>query len=133
MILTQKVLSIFLFLSLFGIYGCTYNKIEAPKQGPCDQFIGRVCESKANVLYSNVVPVSENVGCNGCHDGSLLNAPKLNTHESISAYLSDCNKRAIFENSIKFTGVYPMPKGGPKMSDADINLLLNWICQGARR
>ncbi|HRH33751.1 MAG TPA: hypothetical protein PKY12_01785 [Catalimonadaceae bacterium] len=120
-------------MGLFAILmGCAYNSKEKPDD-PCNQFTGVACDSTVKYTYSGQInTLMDDQGCNGCHDGNTGDSPKLDTQKDLIAYVSDCKNRAKFEAAIRHTSDRPMPKGADKMSDADIEKFLKWICQGAK-
>lgn len=120
-------------LAIFAVWlvSCAYNAKE--NLDPCAQYLTISCDTTTKYTYSGEIGVlMEDQGCNACHEDNVGDSPKLNTQADLIAYVTDCQKRAKFETAIQFTGAHPMPKGGPKMADADIQKFLAWICQGAK-
>jgi hypothetical protein len=65
--------------------------------------------------------------CVGCHA-----YPNASAQVELSGYIGV--KNAINQGLLKsldHSGYYPMPKGGAKLSDCEINQVRNWIQRGA--
>lgn len=119
-------------LAFLVFYSCAYKSKEV-NPDPCAVFQNVACDTTTKYTYDgHIFDLMENNGCNGCHDSNNGDSPKLDTKADLIAFVTDCNKRAKFEAAVKYTGSRPMPKGGPKMDDADIQKVLAWICQGAK-
>ena len=114
---------IILSLLTLVLAGCYYDVEEQlyPATGPCET---------AGVTYSNtVLPLLQSNGCMGCHSGG---APSGNI--SLDGYN---NVRTVALNG-KFYGAIshsagfsPMPQGGNKMNNCNINKIKAWIDAGA--
>lgn len=128
----QRLLTVIPLAFFTGfVASCAYNAKE--NLDPCAQFKSISCDTTSKYTYSGEISVlMEDNGCNACHQDNAGDSPKLDTQADLIAYVSDCQKRTKFETAIQFTGAHPMPKGGPKMADADIQKFLAWICQGAK-
>jgi cytochrome c5 len=112
-----------LALFLAGISSCSYHYQEEEKIAPEPP----ACDTTTAYVFANVQPVFD-AKCKSCHDGG---SPDLSDYTTYKNYIS--SDRSKFESAIRFTGLHPMPQGGPKLPDSDICTILNWIKQGAKQ
>ena len=89
-----------------------------------------ICDS-LDVLYTNdIEPLLADNGCSGiyCHGGGA-GGFTMSDYTSVKTSAQDPK----FLKAIRHeTGVSPMPKGGGKLSDAEIQLIECWIQNGYR-
>lgn len=113
------------FVVAFALNGCYKDNAEElyPGVSQCDT---------SNVTYSGTVSaiLTKNCAFSGCHTSN--NKPNVGGYAFDSyqeTILAVPNKKLI--NSIKHvSGTSPMPKGGAKLVDCDINKITAWINQG---
>jgi uncharacterized membrane protein len=119
----MRLLSYKLILSLL-ILGCNYREEKI---------------SKGFNLESSFLSVSEQVfkpNCYSCHSGSepaagidLSNYSKLVNPEMGLITFGDPLNSTLYLNVQSGR----MPPGGPRLSDAEIKMIFNWIEQGAKQ
>jgi hypothetical protein len=119
-----KNFSFLVLISISILSGCAYNKLEEVKvNAPVN-----TCDTTIKYTYSDVEPIFNGKGCIGCH--SFGQEPELKDLQSFKAFINSNKER--FEKSVKFEGNHPMPKGGPKLPQDEINKILLWVCQGTK-
>jgi hypothetical protein len=114
----MKYLIVILSLLLTG---CYYDKEE--------ELYGVVNCDTSNVNYSaTITGILNNYGCTGCHSG---NAPSGNIGLQDFTSVKNAAQSGKLLGAIQHnSGFSPMPKGGGKMSDCDINKIKAWIDAG---
>ena len=107
---------------MVSISACYYDVEEELYPGviPCDS---------SNVTYAAKVLPIITFNCFGCHSASVASGNViLEGHSNLKTYAD--NGRLI--GSITHApGFSPMPKGGNKLSECDINIIQAWITSGA--
>jgi uncharacterized membrane protein len=84
------------------------------------------CDSAVSGFSAVIQPMMTKY-CVGCHA-----YPNASAQVELSGYIGV--KNAINQGLLKsmdHSGYYPMPKGGAKLSDCEINQVRNWIQRGA--
>ena len=84
------------------------------------------CDSAVSGFTAVIQPMMTKY-CEGCHA-----YPNASAQVELSGYIGV--KNAINQGLLKsmdHSGYYPMPKGGAKLSDCEINQVRNWIQRGA--
>jgi uncharacterized membrane protein len=84
------------------------------------------CDSAVSGFTAVIQPMMTKY-CVGCHA-----YPNASAQVELSGYIGV--KNAINQGLLKsldHSGYYPMPKGGAKLSDCEINQVRNWIQRGA--
>lgn len=84
------------------------------------------CDSAVSGFTAVIQPMMTKY-CVGCHA-----YPNTSAQVELSGYIGV--KNAINQGLLKsldHSGYYPMPKGGAKLSDCEINQVRNWIQRGA--
>jgi mono/diheme cytochrome c family protein len=84
------------------------------------------CDSAVSGFTAVIQPMMTKY-CGGCHA-----YPNASAQVELSGYIGV--KNAINQGLLKsldHSGYYPMPKGGAKLSDCEINQVRNWIQRGA--
>ena len=122
----KNILIAFILLFCLGILNSCYYD-EPPKPLPF------VC---AEVSYStHIMPIFENLcSTSGCHDGTR--EPNLEAEVSWNAlrsggYINTTNPEvSSLYRAVDFLE-NPMPPGGPKLTDLNIELILCWMSEGA--
>lgn len=112
------ILSIILF---GGISSCKWDSEE-------ELFDNTSCDT-TDVRYSLVIkPILEDQ-CVGCHNAGFMSGDvNLETHKDVLVYV----KNGLLMGTIKHEpGFSPMPKGGQKFSDCQIQQLQAWINKGS--
>jgi hypothetical protein len=85
------------------------------------------CDS-TNVTYTNSIAPIIQAWCLGCHSGSNpANGLSLETYDQVVAC---ANSGRLMGAILQESGYYPMPKGGNKLSQCEINLFQKWINTG---
>jgi hypothetical protein len=122
----MKKILIFMFIC-FAIAvtfsGCYYDKAEQVYPQPS------VCDT-VNMKYSiDVVPILQ-ANCYVCHGGTASGSAgrKFDTHALLSNYVANGKLVKAITHS---PGATPMPYNLPKMSDCNINKILDWVNRGA--
>ena len=112
-----------MFLLAISYSGCYYDKADLvypPSSVTCDT---------SHVTYSMTVSGIIALNCSSCHGGTaaLGGGIQLDTYTGLSAWA----KNGHLVNDIEQNpGSDPMPKGGSKLSNCDINQIIVWINQG---
>ena len=116
-----KFIYVFLF-TLFIISSCTYYNEE-------ELFPNEVCDT-SNITYTiDILPIFEQ-NCYSCHSSS---APVIYGNfnlEDFSNIQREIDNGNLLRNIKHDPAGIPMPKGGTKLSDCNINKIENWINQG---
>jgi len=104
--------------------GCYYDVEEElyPYTGNCDT---------ASVQYSaTIVPIIQSGGCLGCHSGSTPSGNiLLETYAQVKSLALNGRLIGAISHS---AGYSPMPQGGNKLSECNINRIRAWINEGAQ-
>lgn len=117
----------FLILVFIGItvFSCTNRKevVEYPVSTPCDTTTSRFSVEVKDVFDRH---------CIRCHGASVANTlgggTNLQNHAIVRAYATT----GILLSSVTFApGGNPMPKGGSKIPECDINKIRAWINRGS--
>jgi hypothetical protein len=84
------------------------------------------CDSSQFTFSKSILPLM-NKYCVGCHStGNSSAAVDVSSYAGVKSSIS----KGLMK-SLDHTGYYPMPKGGSKLSDCEINQVKNWINAGA--
>jgi hypothetical protein len=90
------------------------------------------CDLQTVVKFSETISplISSQCGTSGCHStASKAAGISLGTYDAIKSYIT--SSKAVFLGSIKRESSYsPMPKGGTKLSDCNIQKIESWINAG---
>lgn len=86
------------------------------------------CDTSATISYSsNIAPLMQ-LYCNGCHNSTSPSAGIVTDQYNS---ISDIILNGKLLGSIEWaSGVSPMPKGAPKLSSCNINMIKKWINDG---
>jgi hypothetical protein len=119
----EKSLYILSLLFIISFSSCYYDKeaLLYPNQA--------TCTIPTTVSYNvNVVPILQRE-CIACHSAAIANGNiRLDNYQTVYANVAN-NK---LYGSISWTGgVSPMPKGGAKISQCNIDIIKKWIDAGA--
>ncbi len=127
----KTVLSILLCISLVA---CYYDKADVIN--PNAAYVG--CDTTSVNYNSVVAPILSNNGCLSCHSGSASSGGKipLDTYTSAksSAVKGELLPSVRQDATCAACGsnYAPMPAGGSKISDCNINKIAAWINQGCK-
>lgn len=102
--------------------GCYYDKQEElnPSQVTCNT---------EGVTYSGKVSSLIQSVCYSCHgNGSSEGNVTLQGHANLKQYADNGKLSGVINHR---TGFPPMPQGGSKLSDCDIQVIEKWISDGS--
>ena len=107
----------------FFLWACTYNNEE--------ELYGKLasdCDTTA-VSYSNdILPLLQS-NCNGCHSQSVVSGGvNLEGHNRIKIFADNGRLLGAVSHAVGFS---PMPRGGSKLPDCEINKIKSWINAGS--
>ena len=115
------------------IYSCSKNNETdmGQNQNPGGGNNPGACDT-VNMLYSvNVAPIIQS-NCFSCHSNATVTtsgAPfSLEGYNNLKARVEDGRLLGAITHAAGFS---PMPKGGPKLSDCNINKIKSWVNRGA--
>jgi cytochrome c553 len=122
----KRVRSVFaLTLALAIIFSCSKKNEEDMGGGNGSS----TCNS-TNMTYSaNIKPILQN-NCFSCHGNGLSeNGINFDTYAGVKAVADNGKLIGAITHA---SGFSPMPQGGAKLSDCDINKIKDWINRGAQ-
>ena len=109
--------------SIVLVIGCSKSsedKLDPPSQSSCDT---------ANMTYSTDIKPILQANCYSCHvNGNNEGGITLGSYESVKDAADDGDLIGTITHA---AGYPPMPDGGGKLSDCDINKIQAWINSGA--
>lgn len=122
---TLKIIGFVFFLSSITA-GCYYDKEDElyPKTTV-------TCDGTAAKYSTDVKTALDRTSCAiaGCHGSGAAGGIQIDTYDNLKAYIN--RAKANFLGSIKHTSGYSaMPKGGGKLTDAEICKIEGWINAG---
>lgn len=89
------------------------------------------CDTTSTISYSQQVEPLFNTYCKACHNTSNNNSAGGNLNLEGYDNFSQWAKNGIVLQSIKHeSGISPMPKNSPKLSDCNIRIIEKWIDEG---
>ena len=103
--------------------GCYYDTEEQlyPATGPC--------ETNGVTFNSTILPLLQANGCLGCHSGGALSGNiSLEGYNNVKIVALNGKLYGAISHSAGFS---PMPQGGNKMNNCNINKIKAWIDAGA--
>ncbi len=120
-----KILFFSMLLVSISLVSCTKNNEET-------LYGNAVCDT-TKVKYSTDIVTILNGKCNSCHSkssaSSIGGGTVLDSYSQVSNY-TDINGALI--GSVKHDPNFSsMPKGGPKLTDCEINKIDRWVLNGA--
>lgn len=119
----MKNLVIILILALAALTGC-YRDNEAdlyPVNGSC--------ETTGVTYAATVVPILQSNGCLSCHSGGAPSGNiSLEGYANVRSAAISGKLYGVINHS---AGYSPMPQGGNKMSNCNINKIKAWIDSGS--
>jgi hypothetical protein len=89
------------------------------------------------VSYSKrIAPIISTNNCLTCHTGTNPSGGfRLETYDEVKTIALDKSKGPdgrLYGAVAQLPGYVPMPQGGGRLPDADINAIKNWVIQGAK-
>jgi hypothetical protein len=109
--------------SIVLVIGCSKSsedKLDPPSQSSCDT---------ADMTYSTDIKPILQANCYGCHgNGNAEGGVKCDTYENVKGAVDN---NYLIGTITHAAGYPPMPQGGAKLSDCDINKIKAWINSGA--
>jgi hypothetical protein len=109
--------------SIVLIIGCSKtseDKLASPDPPTCDT---------VNMMYSTDIKPILQANCYSCHSsGNAEGGVTLDSYESVKNVADNGNLIGVITHA---AGYPPMPQGGAKLSDCDINKIKDWINNGA--
>ena len=122
----MKKLSVFVITVIcLAIASCSSDSEDIlttpPEPGTCDT---------TNVSYSaTITPLISKYGCTSCHSGAAPSGGfALTSYNGLKGKVNDGRLIGAITHA---NGFSPMPQGGNKMSDCDINKFRAWVNRGA--
>jgi hypothetical protein len=112
------------------VYSCSKDNESDMQQTPGGNNPGS-CDT-VNMLYAtNIAPIIQS-NCFGCHSNATVatsGAPfSLEGYNNLKEHVDDGRLIGAITHAAGFT---PMPQGGAKLSDCNINKIKAWINRGA--
>jgi len=87
------------------------------------------CDTTTVTFAATITPLLTTYGCNGCHSGTAASGGfTLTSYNGVKAKVT---QGRLFGAISHAAGFRPMPEGGNKMNDCDINKFRAWINRGA--
>lgn len=103
------------------LHSCYYDNVEElyPQAPLCDT---------TNVTYSGTVWPIVNNNCTACHSGGFPSGNvSLSNYDEVAAAAANGSLLGTIRHE---NGWSPMPKGGGKLADCDINKIETWVNAG---
>lgn len=118
----QYILSLVFALTVLS--SCTYYNEE-------ELFPNEICDT-SNITYSvDIVPIFDQ-NCYSCHSSSTMPTYRGNLNlEIFDHVLREVNDGKLLQYIKHEPGSIPMPYGGTKLSDCNINKIEKWINLGS--
>lgn len=86
------------------------------------------CDTVNMTYSSDVKPILE-ANCYSCHgNGNTNGGVTLDSYASVNSFAGSGDLIGVITHA---SGYPPMPEGGAKLSDCDINKIKDWINRGA--
>ncbi|RYG04631.1 MAG: hypothetical protein EOO02_05700 [Chitinophagaceae bacterium] len=87
------------------------------------------CDTAQVAFAATITPLLGTYGCTNCHSGTAPSGNiNLSSYSGVKAKVDDGRLLGAITHA---DGFRPMPQGGNKMSDCDINKFRAWINRGA--
>ena len=88
-----------------------------------------VCDTTTVSYSASITPLITKYGCLSCHSGTApVGGFVLTSYNAVKAKVTDGRLLGAISHA---NGFSPMPQGGNKMSECDINQFRAWINRGA--
>jgi cytochrome c553 len=89
---------------------------------------GNTCDTASMTYNANVLPIIQ-ANCYSCHgNGNANGGVSLGNYASLKTQVDNGNLIGAITHASGYT---PMPQGGAKLSDCNINKIKAWIARGA--
>lgn len=125
----KKVLSLSALMIICSLIIASCSKSNEEEQNPNpDPGPGNGCDTVNMKYAANVLPIIRN-NCYSCHGGNGTSGISLDGYNNLKARVDDGRLIGAITHA---SGFSPMPKGGSKLSDCDINIIKDWIERGAQ-
>jgi hypothetical protein len=128
----QKLFKIFLFVLVCTvIFACSKSNEENLNTGNNNPGGGNPsgCDT-ANMKYSaDILPIIQS-NCYACHSNAnqSISGLSLQGYENLKPHADDGMLMGVITHASGYT---PMPQGGAKLSDCNINKIRDWVLRGA--
>lgn len=125
----KAFLPLALFISGLMIVSSCSKDNEAALNPPVDpgNGNGNTCDTVNMKYAANVQPIIAN-NCYGCHgNGAAAGGISLDSYAKLKTQADNGNLLGTITHA---TGFSPMPRGGAKLSDCNINTIKSWINRG---
>ena len=100
--------------------GCYYDKADIVN--PNAAYVS--CDTTSVTYNTTILPILTNNSCLGCHSSSAIT--QLDTYDAVK--IAGQNGKLLHAVTWDNTNTYlPMPSGGNKLSDCNINKISAWI------
>ena len=113
---------------MVGLAACSSDSEDLLEPTPPDP-VNPACDTTTVAFAATITPLLTSYGCTGCHGGT---APagnfSLTSYNGVKAKVNDGRLFGAINHQ---AGFRPMPQGGNKMADCDINKFKAWIDRGA--
>lgn len=113
------IIGLFLIIAIFLNTSCEFKNEE--------ELYGNVCDT-LNVNYGKVKNIFNN-NCSSCHNsGATSKEPiRLDTYENVK---KSVNTGLLIKAITHSSDITPMPYGGNKLDECDINKIRAWVNDG---
>ncbi len=86
-----------------------------------------VCDTANSTYTADVVPILQ-ANCYSCHgNGNVSGGVSLDNYNNVKSLAQSGDLLGVINHT---PGYPPMPEGGAKLSDCDINTIKSWIDNG---
>jgi cytochrome c553 len=123
------LITLIVVCSLFIISCSKDNEAALLNPGGGDNPPGGSCDTVNMKYAANIVPIISN-NCYNCHgNGTAMGGISLDNYAKLKAQADNTNLIGAITHA---NGYSPMPQGGGKLSDCDINKIKSWIANGTQ-
>ena len=120
----SKKILILLFSIIVFLSSCYYDNYEELYPAPLGS---NGCDTSGTVSYSNNISKIFSNNCTGCHSETTASGNII--LDNYDGVVNAVNSGKLIP-AIDQTGPFPMPPGGIKLSECEINQIKKWISQG---
>ena len=116
--------------STMYVFSCLFfwGYITSCSKASEDMLAPQQCDT-VNMTYSGDVKPILQANCYSCHgSGNAQGGVALDNYDGVKDQVEDGNLIGVITHA---AGYPPMPQGGAKLSDCDINKIKDWINRGA--
>jgi hypothetical protein len=120
--------------SAFILYACSKSDEQTETQNTTGTGGGgtpatTTCDTVNMMFAANIQPIFQ-TNCYACHGNGLSqNGVSLDSYAKVKAVVDNGKLIGVITHA---PGYPPMPDGGPKLSDCNINKIRDWINRGAQ-